>query len=377
MRIIANAYLGKKITGIGRYFIEVISSIAKINPDIEFIIYTNFDAAELLTHDFKSKNILVKPYGVSKSRPVANLLFNAFIFPWIIIKERADLLYVPNFTLLLFKVRPTVAVIYDTIEFKLERKFSKLRTMYRQFIVPRMAQFSDHIITISESSKRDIVELFGVDNGKITITYCAVSDNFSLEKVSAIPTDARYMLYVGTVDHPGKNVYNTLKAFESYKSKCDDSLKFVICGMPGKGFETVSEAIKRSPYINDIVYKGYVGDEELYQLYTHAELFIFTSRYEGFGLPVLEAMRYGLPVITSNRSSLPEVAGDAAFTCNPDDVDEMATAIGRIVNEPILRVEMVRKGYENLKRFSWDDAARGTISVLKMVYSSFYKTNKD
>lgn len=377
MRIIANAYLGKKITGIGRYFIEVVSSISMINPDLEFIIYTNYDNNELLSFDFKSRNIVVKPYGVSKLRPVGNLIFNAFVFPWIIIKEKADLLYIPNFSPLLFKVRPTVSVVYDTIEFKLKNKFSRLRTLYRQFIVPRMAKLSDHILTISESSKRDIIELFDVADDKITVAHCAVSGRFVLKKDTASPLDTKYILYVGTVDHPGKNVFNTIKAFEQYKNNSGSDLKFVICGMPGKGFETVDEAMKQSLYASDIVYKGYVDDEELFQLYNHAELFIFTSHYEGFGLPVLEAMRYGLPVITSNKSSLPEVAGDAAIICDPDDIEAMAAGIKRVLQEPLFREDLIQRGYTNLTRFSWNDTAQKTISVFQNVYARFYAPTKD
>ncbi|QEM66877.1 glycosyltransferase family 4 protein [Geobacter sp. FeAm09] len=374
MRIIANAYLGKKMTGIGRYFLEIVDAISKIDPSIEFVIYTNVDNFELLEYNFNNPNISIRPYGISKMRPVANLLFNGFMFPLIILRERADIVYIPNFSPLLFKVRPTVSVIYDTIEFKLHNKFSKLRTLYRQFIVPRMAKLSDHIITISESSKRDIIELFRVDEKKITVAYCAVSGKFSHEKEVVSPVDSKYILYVGTVDHPGKNVFNTIKAFERYKNKYDDSLKLVICGMPGKGFETVAGATKSSPFASDIIYKGYVTDAELFRLYACAQLFIFTSRYEGFGLPVLEAMRYGLPVITSDKSSLPEVAGDAAIICDPDDIEAMAEGIAHIVHEPLLRTKLIQSGYRNLSRFSWEDSARKSVEVFKNVYNRYYST---
>ena len=252
----------------------------------------------------------------------------------------------------------------------MQDKFSKLRTLYRRFIVPRMAKLSDHIITISDSSKRDIIELFDVADDKITVACCAVSGKFIRENDADRPLDARYILYVGTVDHPGKNVFNTIKAFELYKRKFATDVRFVICGMPGKGFEIVDEAMKNSPYSRDIEYKGYVCDDELFKLYTHAELFVFTSRYEGFGLPVLEAMRYGIPVITSNKSSLPEVAGDAAIICDPDDIGEMASGIELILHSPVFRDDLIKKGYENLKRFSWDEAATKTIEVFNAVYEN-------
>lgn len=371
MRIITNAYLGKKVTGIGRYFLEIIDNILELEDDFEILIYTNYDNNVLVDHNFNSNKVKVVCYNVSKNSPIGNLLYNAFVFPVVVLKHKADLIYIPNFTLLLVKVKPTVSVIYDTIEFKIKNKFSMLRTAYRYLSVPRMAKLSDHIITISESSSNDIMDLFDVPSQKITIAPCAVSENFVVTKNQAPALKANYILYVGTVDHPGKNVFNTIKAFDLFKQATGSDMKFVVCGMPGKGFETVSAAMKESPYADDIIYKGYVSDEELFNLYSHAEMFVFTSRYEGFGLPVLEAMRYGLPVITSNKSSLPEVAGDAAVICDPDSVAEIAAGMSRIATEPAFRSELVEKGYANLRRYSWSESAQKTISVFHQVRGSY------
>ncbi len=370
MKVLVNGYIGRNKTGIGRTLIETLDRVARLNPNHEYIIYTNFDNQDLVAHAFPN-NILVKTYPISKSSPIKNLLFNVFVFPFISLKESVDIVYLPNFTMISFKFRPIVSVIHDMIEFKVERKFSKMRMCYRHMIVPRMAKVSDHVITISKNSKCDIIEICKVKPEKISVVYCAVSDEFKSGKQTIVIPNFEYMLYVGTVDHPGKNVYNALKAFEKFKEGNSSSdLKFIICGMQGKGFNVVDEAMKKSPFREDIMYKGYVNDEMLVSYYSRAKLFIFISYYEGFGLPVLEAMKSGVPVITSDRSSLPEVAGDAALVVNVDDIEEIKSAIEKIIKNKETAAELVKRGYANLKRFSWDKTAMDTLKVFELVHKA-------
>jgi glycosyltransferase involved in cell wall biosynthesis len=228
-----------------------------------------------------------------------------------------------------------------------------------------MARMSDHIITVSENSKKDLLEICGVDSSKITVVYNAVSDVFVSTDIASMIIKEDYMLYVGTVDYPGKNVHNAIKAFEIYKRQSKNALKFVICGMQGKGFDSVADLINKSDFKTDIIYFGYAENNELLNLYTFAKLFIFISYYEGFGLPVLEAMKFGVPVITANTSSLPEVVGDAAVVCDPDDISDIREAICKIVQDQEYANQLVKKGYENLKRFSWEETAKATLDVFR------------
>jgi glycosyltransferase involved in cell wall biosynthesis len=367
MKILINGYVGKKITGIGRTLIETIKHMAVLDKNNKFIVYTNYDNDEFYNIEFP-KNVEIKKINVTKMSSMKNLLFNTLIFPFLSLKEDADIVYLPNFTFISFSFKPIVSVIHDMIEFKVGDKFSKLRMAYRHMIVPRMAKKSKAIITVSENSKKDIIEICGTDSSKIDVIYDAVSNEFNkIEDKNLRLVQDNYILYVGTVDYPGKNLYNALKAFENYKEDTNSNIKFVICGMPGKGYEVIEELMNQSKYAKDILYKGFVNDEALFNYYSFANLFIFVSYYEGFGMPILEAMKFGIPVITSDRSSLPEVAGDAAIICNPDDINEIKYAIQQILENQNIQRKLKEQGYENLKRFSWDVTAQKTLEVFKKI----------
>lgn len=367
MKILINGYVGKKITGIGRTLIETVKHMSILEKNNTFVIYTNYDNDEFFQIDFP-KNVQVKRINVTKMSSMKNLLFNAFVFPFLSLKENADIVYLPNFTLISFSFRPIVSVIHDMIEFKVGEKFSKLRMAYRHMIVPRMASKSKAVITVSENSKKDIIEICKTEVSKIRVIYDAVSNDFN--KVSdnslRLIKDA-YILYVGTVDHPGKNLFNAIKAFEKYKSDTHSDMKFLVCGMPGKGFEVVEELMNNSKFSNDILYKGFVNDNDLFNYYSFASLFIFISYYEGFGMPILEAMKFGIPVITSNRSSLPEVAGEAALICDPDNLEEILESIYKIINDENIKNKLVENGYKNLERFSWEETAQKTLKIFNKI----------
>ena len=236
---------------------------------------------------------------------------------------------------------------------------------YRHIAVPRMAKLSEHIIAVSENSKNDIIDICKVDESKISVIYNGVANDFQLKKKEPPKLNYDYLLYVGTVDYPGKNLYNSILAFEIYIKESNSDVKFVICGIPGKGFEKVNGLINNSNYRDHIKYLGYVKDKDLFNYYEYAKGFVFISYYEGFGLPVIEAMKFGIPVITSNRSSLPEIAGDAAIICDPDNIDEICSAYKKILEDSNIRTKLINKGYSNLKRFSWEKTASQTIEILE------------
>jgi len=253
------------------------------------------------------------------------------------------------------------------IDYKIKDKFAKIRMLYRYIIIPRMAKLSDHIITVSENSKKDIIDICKVDEKKISVIHDAVSSNFQIDETEERKLNYDYFLYVGTVDHPGKNIHNSILAFQKFKKKSKSNIRFVICGIPGKGFDIINNLIEKSHYREHINYLGYVSDRELFNYYKFAKVFVFISYYEGFGLPVLEAMKFGVPVITSDRSSLPEVVDNAAIICNPDDIDEICTAYKNITEDIELRNTLINRGYSNLKRFSWEKTAKQTFEVFKIL----------
>lgn len=336
MKIVVSGYVGKKITGIGRNLECLLDNSSRNN---KYIIYTNYD----MVNDFsiKNKNVKIKAYNVSKKDSLKNLLWTTFVFPFKVWKEKADVALIPNFTLLLLKLKPTVVIMHDLIEFNVPDKFSKLKMFYRTKIAdPITAKKADKIITVSENSKRDLMKFLKIEEDKIKVIYNGVDRNkfkrISEEELERIFSDrnwpSNYILYAGTIDHPGKNPISVIKAFEYL---CDHKLYdgyCILAGMPGSGYEYVDNYVKKSKYKDKVILTGYVTDEELIALYSNCDVFVFVSLYEGFGIPPLEALACGAKVLVSNTSSLPEVVGDVGWTVDPTDVKAIAKKIVDIIN---------------------------------------------
>jgi len=177
----------------------------------------------------------------------------------------------------------------------------------------------------------------------------------------------RYLLYVGTLQ-PRKNLARLVDAFTRLAG--DPALtgvQLVLAGKPGWLADDLAPRVARLGLAGRVLFPGYIADADLPALLSGALAFAFPSLYEGFGIPVLEAQSCGVPVMTSNNSSLPEVAGDAALLVDPHDVDAIAEAMRRLVTDDALRAELVRRGFENVKRFSWEKCARETLAVLEGV----------
>lgn len=357
MKIVISGYVGKKITGIGR---NLNSLLNRVSGDHEYVIYVNRDMKKDFC--FTNSHVKVKTYRISKNDSLKNLFWTTFIFPFVVLKEKADRALIPNFTLLLFKFKPTVVIMHDLIEYNVPDKFSKVKMFYRiRLANPITAKRADKIITISECSKKDIIKYLGINDNKITIVYCGVDQ----EKFKPMKIDqavdilkkkkwpVNYILYAGTVDHPGKNSISVIKAFEKLK----DSKKFngglILAGMPGNGFDTVEAYVNDSPYKSEIVITGYVTDEELIALYTISKVFCFVSLYEGFGMPPLEALACGTKVVVSSVSSLPEVVGDVGITVSPTNLEEITEGIQKALIQEMTD-EYKLKVKKHLNKYRWE-----------------------
>lgn len=237
--------------------------------------------------------------------------------------------------------------------------------------VARFAREADAVLTCSEAAKRDIVELLDVPGEKISVAYGAVEDDFiPMDRASAAVLLKRhygvsgpFLLFVSTLE-PRKNVEGLVRAFAKVAHDIPHNL--VLVGASGWRIEGLEHAFRESGLGDRVQRVGYViAREHLPAFYSAADAFVFPSFYEGFGLPVLEAMVCGCPVITSNRSSLPEVAGGAAEYVDPDNTDEIAEAIRRVVVDESLAASMRERGRAQASRFSWQDCARRTQEVYR------------
>ncbi|HEX9896648.1 MAG TPA: glycosyltransferase family 1 protein [Dehalococcoidales bacterium] len=240
-------------------------------------------------------------------------------------------------------------------------------------------QKAEHVIAVSENTKKDLMRFLKIPDEKITVVYNGVNHEVFKPNAHSISLST-YILYVGS-ERPRKNLERLLEAFVLLKKSPDFAdLKLIKVGSAGRSDafrQTTLRKIKELGLEREVIFIDQITDDRLVEYYSSARALVYPSLYEGFGLPVLEAMACGCPVITSNVSSLPEVAGDAAFLINPYDVRDICGAIARLLTDGSLRKEMAVKGKERSKIFSWEKTAEQTMSLYRQVEQSVKGRQKD
>lgn len=291
-------------------------------------------------------------------------------------RRRLDLVHDPTGTapLMLTNAR-RVVTIHDVIPYIYPKTSSRLDRLIYRLWLPLAVRHLDAVITDSECSRRDILTHLPVHPDKVTVVPIAASPRYRpLDRTQTASVLARlgltapYILYVGSVE-PRKNLSRLLEAFARLRADAP-GYRLVIVGAGRWKTTPIFKTVARlglEPYVS---FTGYVAEEDLPALYAGAALFVFPSLYEGFGLPVLEAMACGTPVITSNVSSLPEVAGDAALTVNPFDVEAIADTMRRVLADPALAAHLRERGLARARQFSWERTARETLAVYERVLAT-------
>jgi glycosyltransferase involved in cell wall biosynthesis len=234
-----------------------------------------------------------------------------------------------------------------------------------------LRQQADLVITPSEATKADVVRHLQINPERIAVIPWGCEERFQptgdLEHFAMVQQrhrlPARYLLFVGTLE-PRKNLTTLLYAYAMLRAeRRGEDLKLVVAGRMGWLYDDVFTTVKTLALTEEVIFTGFVGDEDLPDLYRGASMFIFPSLYEGFGLPILEAMASGVPVVTSDRASMPEVAGDAAILVDPHDPRAIAEAMAQVLAEDRLREALAQKGLERARRFTWDAVAQKTLEL--------------
>ena len=362
MKIGVSGYVGPAHMGIARTLKNVLRRLKGLATHDVYQVYINYD-----NDDFDdivdSETIRKTTIGTSRFRPLLNLIWHQLLFQYHLARNRADIAFIANVTLLLWKVRPTVVVIHDLIEFNVPGKFSGLRMIYRKVAVPLTARRADGIITVSQKSKDDIVRYCRVPPSKVRVVYNGVDDAFRVlpaeetaRRLARYGVDHPYIMYVGTIDHPGKNSLSLIRAFHEIKSRHSD-YQLILIGKPGHGFEHITSEVERLGLRSDVVMPGFVADEALVAFYNGATALTLLSLYEGFGLPLVEAMACGTPVLAANTSCLPEIVGEAGVLVEPLDTAQIAEQLERLISDEGLRASLRTRGLERAKLFSWERSA--------------------
>jgi glycosyltransferase involved in cell wall biosynthesis len=274
----------------------------------------------------------------------------------------------------IIKTTKYVVTQLDLTFFTEPQKHTFLKRKYFQTMIPLCSKVADMVLTISKSTSKDLLSYVNINPSKVKVTYLAASSTLKNEndKMILSATSEKYklptkfILFLGVLE-PRKNVAGLIKAYAKIDSKTDYHL--VIAGSSGYGWNNkeVYDIVDRFKLRKKVHFIGTVDEADKAALYSLAECFVYPSFYEGFGIPVLEAMACKTPVITSNVSSLPEVGGDAAIFVNPADMNSLVLAINKVLEKPKLRYKMVEKGMENIKKFTWEQTAEKTYKAYEEV----------
>ena len=281
-------------------------------------------------------------------------------------KNPVDVLFIPAYSVPFIHSKNTVVTIHG-LEYKYcPESYSLKERIILEFNTLISVKWSKKIIAPSESTKRDLIKFYKVSPEKIKVIYHGTDVMNQELRIKNHGKRSFNILFIGRLEKR-KNLANLIKAFELFKKRCTLHVArctLTIVGKEGFGFGEIKSVIQRSPYKNDIIIKDYVSEAEKEELYQKADLFAMVSFYEGFGLPILEAMSHGVPVICSNVSSLPEIAGKAGLLVDPNDIEEIAESFEKIICDQDLKDDMIKKGFENVKRFSWEKCVKETIDIL-------------
>ncbi len=281
-------------------------------------------------------------------------------------KDSLDLFFNPTHYSPFFLNCPQIITILD-VSYKYFPELFKKKDLYKLSLWGKYSvKSASKILTISEHSKDDIIKEYGVSPSKIAVLHVGIKDEvvskMTKEEFSKkYKVNSPYVLFVGTIQ-PRKNIKKLIEAFSKVADKNKD-VNLIIVGKKGWMYEEILESDKEFGVENRVLFLHDVSNDELPYFYKNAECFVLPSLYEGFGLPVLEAMKYGCPVVTSNVSSLPEAGGEAALYVNPNDASDIFEKIDKVLNDKSLREKMIKKGHDQVKKFSWEKAAKEVIEV--------------
>ncbi len=364
MKIAINCWVlrNKQLDGIGYFTVNTISRLVKTHPDVHFQILCDKHFTENY-FDFEnvSKHYIFPPYR----HPLLYIFYMEIVVASFLKKHKPDVFVSADGFLSLSSNTKQLSIIYD-INFEHFPKDLKLKNrLYFRFFFKRFARKAKRIATISEYSKSDIINFYKISPAKIDNVSCGINLNFSslankkiFEIRSQVSNTKPYFFFVGSM-HPRKNIKRLLKAFSLFKQKTLSDYMLLIAGHILWNKDEIEKEYNSNPFKNDILFTGRVNDQELANLLGAAYALSFVPIFEGFGLPIVEAMQSAVPVICSNVTSMPEVAGDAALLVDPYDIEDICDAMIKLYeNKNDLRNKLIEKGLIQKQLFTWDRTAK-------------------
>ncbi len=350
-----------KLEGIGWFTYETLKRMTLNHPEHEFIFI--FDRPYNKDYIF-ADNVIPVVIGPPTRHPVLWYLWFEFQIPRILKRYKADVFLSPDGYLSQRTDVPQLGVIHDINFVHRPDDLPWLKAKYYNHFFPKFARIAKRLATVSFYSKEDITRSFKVDYDKIDVVYDGINQIFepiSQEEIKEVrekyTNGSPYFLFVGAL-HPRKNVSGLLKAFDAFKSVDGEDTKLVIVGGEMHKTGDIFETYENMRFKNDVVFTGRVLTRDLHDIFGAALALTFVPFFEGFGIPIVEAMSAGVPVICSNTTSIPEVGGNAAMYADPLKIEQITDAMIKIQRDIDLRKSLVEKGFIQKEKFSWDETAR-------------------
>jgi glycosyltransferase involved in cell wall biosynthesis len=352
--------LKDKLDGIGWFTYETLKRITQAHPEHQF--YFIFDRKYNEEFIF-SKNITPIVIYPQARHPFLYFIWFEYSITKILKKTDADIFVSTDGFISLSSRIPTFNVIHDINFVHYPKNIPFILRKYYSYFFPRFAKKSSRIATVSEYSKSDIAKNFDIENSKIDVVYNGansiykpISENEKIEFKNQYTSGKDYFLFVGALN-PRKNISNLLKAFDLFKTESEADIKLIIVGEKMFKTRTLKHNYNNMKHKTDVIFTGRMSPEQLQKAYGTALALSFVPYFEGFGIPIIEAMSCDTPVITSNITSMPEIGQDAVLQTNPFSIEEIKNALNRIYSDKDLRNKLIKKGQERRKDFSWDKTA--------------------
>ena len=357
------------VGGTETYASGLLSGLSRIVSTEDFLIFVNEQAEDWQLPPGENFRRVVCP--VSGLNRFKRFVYEQSILPRLLREYNVDVLHSLGYVSPLLAHCPTIVTIHD-LNFRVSGNgMSLIRRMSLELFVRQSAMRARTILTVSEFSRAQILETFKVQAQKVVVTYLGPrplpganpSHRRDSEALRYVQSKVPYILAFSSRSR-NKNLGQLIRAFALLGERLTHPHQLVLVGHPPSEGGILS-VIKSLSLQEKVIWTGYLDDNSLHSLLKGAQMLVFPSFYEGFGLPVLEAMQSGVPVVCSNRASLPEIAGEAALYFDPSSVEDMAEKIARVASSMILQDELRQRGYENVKRFSWVDTAQKTLALYR------------